>query len=109
MPDHLKQVLFNKEMEVAMMKIGSSLGTATATGTCSDLNQLEVATARTSAEEGGHFPMSVAVPEGRVHGGSLMAMLSAGSSSATSSGKGLASGDPSIPIKGYNTMPQSWI
>jgi hypothetical protein len=109
MPDHLKQVLFNKEMEVAMMKIGSSLGTATATGTCSDLNQLEVSTARTSAEEGGHFPMSVAVPEGRVHGGSLMAMLSAGSSSGTSSGKGLASGDPSIPIKGYNTMPQSWI
>jgi hypothetical protein len=109
MPDHLKQVLFNKEMEVAMMKIGSSLGTATATGTCSDLNQLEVATARTSAEEGGHFPMSVAVPEGRVHGGSLMAILSAGSSSGTSSGKGLASGDPSIPIKGYNTMPQSWI
>ncbi|XP_045819962.1 hornerin [Trifolium pratense] len=109
MPDHLKQVLFNKEMEVAMIKIGSSLGTAAAPRTCSDLNQLEVASTRTSAEEGGHYPMSVAVPEGRVHGGSLMAMLSAGSSSGTSRGKGLAISDPSIPIKGYNTMPQSWI
>jgi hypothetical protein len=109
MPDHLKQVLFDKEMEVAMMKIGNSLGTAAATRTCSDLNQLEVASARTSTEEGGHFPMSAAVPEGRVHGGSLMAMLTAGSSSGTSRGKGLASSDPSIPIKGYNTMPQSWI
>lgn len=103
-PDQLRQSLFDRDMEVAMMKIGS--GTAAA-----PLNQLELASARASADEGGHFPMSVAVPEGRVHGGSLMAMLTAGSGSGTrtSTGKGIANIDPSMPIKGYNVMPQSWI
>ncbi|XP_058732083.1 uncharacterized protein LOC131603684 [Vicia villosa] len=101
-PDQLRQVLLNKEIELAMMKTGSSFGTA-------HMNQLEIASACASAEEGGHFSMSVAVPEGRVHGGSLMAMLTASSGSGTSSGKALASMDPSMPMKGYNIMPRNWI
>lgn len=106
-PDQLRQVLLDKDMEGAMMKIGSSLGTVPRTS--SHMNQLENANARASAEEGGHYPMSVAVPEGRVHGGSLMAMLTANSGSGTSSGKGLASMDASMPNKGYNIMHQNWI
>lgn len=92
-PDELKH------MEVAMLKIGCSLGTAPPSA-CSGFNQYEVA----SAEESGHMPMSVAVPEGRVHGGSLMSMLT-GSSSGV---RGLAITDPSEPIKGY-VLPQNWI
>ena len=102
--DELKQVLIDKNMDVNMMKIGSSLGAA---ATCSDFEQLEAATAHVSVKEGGHLPMSVVVPEGRVHGGSLMAMLTGSSSRGSSSGRGLV-GDPSEPIKGY-AMPQSWI
>ncbi|CAK8579263.1 unnamed protein product [Lathyrus sativus] len=105
-PDQLRQVLLDKDMEGAMMKIGSSFGTTPRT---SHMNQHENANTGASAEEGGHYPMSVSVPEGRVHGGSLMAMLTASSGSGTSNGKGLAGMDPSMPIKGYNIMPQSWI
>lgn len=71
--DELKQLLVDKNMDIDMMKIGSSLGPA---ATCSDFKHYEAVTAHVSAKEGGHLPMSVAVPEGRVHGGSLMAMLS---------------------------------
>lgn len=107
--DELKQVLVDNDMDMAMMKIGSSLGPAAAPRTRSDLKQDEVASARVSAEEGGHLPMPpVAVPEGRVHGGSLMAMLTESSGRGSSSGKGLVSGGPSEPVKGY-FMPQSWI
>nr|XP_004503653.1 loricrin [Cicer arietinum]XP_004503655.1 loricrin [Cicer arietinum] len=96
----------SKPVEVTMMKIGSSIGNTAAPRTCSDLKQHEVASACASVEEGGRFPMSVAVPEGRVHGGSLMALLTSG---GTSSVKGLTGGDLSKPIKGYNILPQSWI
>ncbi|XP_061337813.1 uncharacterized protein LOC133284764 [Gastrolobium bilobum] len=105
-PDELKQVPVDKDMDMDMMKMSSSLSTA-APRACSDLKQYEVASAHVSAEEDDHFPISVAVPEGRVHGGSLMAMLTGSSSRGSSSGRGLVS-DPSEPIKGY-IMPQSWI
>lgn len=96
--DEVKQVLVDKNMDIDMMKIGPP---------CSNFKQYEAATVHVSAKEGGHMPMSVAVPEGRVHGGSLMAMLTGSSSCGSSSGRGLVS-EPSEPIKVYS-MPQSWI
>lgn len=102
-PGEPKQVLLDRDIEMAMMK-----GTAAAPRSCSVLKQYEVASADFSAEEGDHFPRPVAVPEGRVHGGSLMAMLTGNSSGGSSSRKGLASTNPSEPIKGH-FMPQSWI
>lgn len=90
-PDALKQVLVDKYVDMDMMKMGISGGIA----------------AHISAEEGDNLPTSVAVPEGRVHGGSLMAMLAGSSGLGPSSGSGLVS-DPSAPIKGY-MMPQRWI
>nr|KYP58663.1 putative WRKY transcription factor 19 [Cajanus cajan] len=104
-PDELKQVLVDKNMDIDMMKMGSSLGNA---ATCSDFKQYEAAaTGHVSSREGGHLPMSVAVPEGRVHGGSLMAMLTGGSSRGSCSGRDLVS-EPCESIKGY-PVPQSWI
>ncbi|XP_027342777.1 uncharacterized protein LOC113855359 isoform X2 [Abrus precatorius] len=91
--DELKLVLESKNMDVDIMKIGSA-----ALRTCSDFKLYEVASAHVSAKEGGHLPMSVAVPEGRVHGGSLMAMLTGGSGRGSSNGRGLVS-DPSKPIE----------
>ncbi|KAE9597790.1 hypothetical protein Lal_00041483 [Lupinus albus] len=91
-PGGLKQVLVNNYMDMDVMKMASSIGVA----------------AHVSAEEGIRSPMSVAVPEGRVHGGSLMAMLAESSSGhGTSSVRGPVS-DPSEPIKSC-IMPQNWI
>jgi len=102
--DELKQLLVDKNMDIDMMKIGNSLGPG---ATCSDFKHCEAVTAHVSAKECGHLPMSVAVPEGRVHGGSLMAMLTGSSSRGTSSGRSLVS-DPSEPVKGY-PVPQNWM
>ena len=104
-PDELKRVLLAKDMDMGMMKVTSSLGNA-APGTYSDIKQYEAASSNVSAEEGGHMP-SLTIPEGRVHGGSLMAMLSGSSVRGSSSGKGVAN-DPSEAVKGY-IMPRSWI
>ncbi|KAL2348000.1 hypothetical protein Fmac_002000 [Flemingia macrophylla] len=71
--NELKQMVINQAMDVAMMKMGSPM-----TGgviTCSDDIFHEVASTRLPAGEDGYTPMSVAVPEGRVHGGSVMALL----------------------------------
>ena len=106
-PDELKQVLLGKDMDMGMMRMGSTSLSTAALRTGSDFKQYELASTHVSAEEGSHLPMSVAVPEGRVHGGSLMAMLAGSSDRGSSSGKGLAS-DASEPIKGY-IMPRSWI
>ncbi|KAK7318159.1 hypothetical protein RJT34_02858 [Clitoria ternatea] len=100
--DELKQRLIDKNMDMDLMKIGTA-----APGACSDFKPYEVATVHVSAKEGVHLPISAAVPEGRVHGGSLMAMLTGSSARGSSGGRGLVS-DPSEPIIGY-PMPQSWI
>lgn len=96
-PDELKQVNMNMDM----MKIMGSLGSA------ADVKQYGVANAHVSAAEGGHLPMSVAVPEGRVHGGSLLAMLAGSSGPGSSSRSGLVS-DSSESMKSH-ALPQRWI
>ncbi|CBI34417.3 unnamed protein product, partial [Vitis vinifera] len=52
--------------------------------------------------------MGILAPEGRVHGGSLMAMLAGSPGLSPSDSKTLISGGPSEPRKPY-MMPQSWM
>ncbi|CAJ1927562.1 unnamed protein product [Sphenostylis stenocarpa] len=86
--DVLKQIVINQYMmDVDMIQI-SNPQTAGAM-TCSDAKLNEVASTHLPAGEDGHTPMLVAVPEGRVHGGSLMAMLKGNSGLGTSVGRGL--------------------
>ncbi|TKY70990.1 WRKY transcription factor 19 [Spatholobus suberectus] len=103
--DELKQIVINHDIDVDMMKMGSPRTDGAIT--CSDVELNEVESTCLPAREDGHTPMSVAVPEGRVHGGSLMAMLMGSSGLGTSSGRGLLS-DPSETIKA-SIAPQSKI
>ncbi|KAM5572300.1 hypothetical protein ABKV19_012386 [Rosa sericea] len=48
---------------------------------------------------------SVIVPEGRVHGGSLMALLAGGSDTANTN---IMGSDSSVPVKSY-MMPKNWM
>lgn len=77
------------EMNVDDAMTNGSIAT-TASGSCSGL------------KNGGSSvgQPSVIVPEGRVHGGSLMALLSGGS--------GTAGSDSSLPMKPY-MMPKNWM
>ncbi|XP_027360520.1 uncharacterized protein LOC113868811 [Abrus precatorius] len=104
-PDELKQSVIDKDMDVDMMNMSSSPQTAGAITYC-DVKINEVAIHRPAGPDG-HMPMSVAVPEGRVHGGSLIAML-VGSSSLGSGSERSPVSDPSEPIKAC-TVPQSWV
>ncbi|KAF8412170.1 hypothetical protein HHK36_000128 [Tetracentron sinense] len=55
----------------------------------------------------GHPPVPVSIPEGRVHGGSLLAML-VGSTDLGPSNKNQVLGGPSEPGKSY-MIPHSWM
>ncbi|KAL5181958.1 putative WRKY transcription factor 19 [Glycine soja] len=100
--DEPKQIVINQDIDVDMMKMGSPR--AAGVITCSDVKLNEVASTRLPSGEDGHTPMSVAVPEGRVHGGSLMAPLMGSSGLGTSSGRDLLS-DQSETIKA-GILPQ---
>lgn len=89
-PDELKQVVTVRDMDMNLKKVETA-----------------AVSARVSAGEGSHLPMSVAVPEGRVHGGSLLAMLAGSSGLGSTSRRGLVS-DPSELVKPY-VLPRSWI
>jgi len=88
----LKQIVINEDMDVDMIKMGNPQTDDPITCSVAKLN--EVTSTHLPAGEDDHTPILVAVPEGRVHGGSLMAMLKGNSSLGTSDGKGLLS-DPS--------------
>ncbi|XP_020204651.1 uncharacterized protein LOC109789986 [Cajanus cajan] len=94
--DELKQMVINQDMDVDTMKMHSPRKAGLIA--CSDVKLNEVASTRLPVGEDGHTPMSVAVPEGRVHGGILMAKLMESSDLGTNSGRGLLS-DPSETIK----------
>ncbi|XVE57981.1 hypothetical protein DITRI_Ditri04bG0133100 [Diplodiscus trichospermus] len=93
--EKMKEIVTADDMIVDTMKVGNGLEDS-ADRTCSGLNQYGIPNAHNSVGEGG---LSVFVPEGRVHGGSLMAMLG--------KSEGLV-GDPSEPTKSF-MAPQSWI
>ncbi|KAK4844097.1 hypothetical protein QYF36_016430 [Acer negundo] len=95
-PEKMKEVATDDmNMEIVM---GSSAGRA-----YSDFKKAppNVPNPQISVGGGGISPMPAFVPEGRVHGGSLMAML-AGSSSLVSNSS------PLVPEKS-RMMPQSWM
>lgn len=105
-PEKSKEVI-TEEMTVDIMKMGSSVGTS-AGKTCSDLKKYEVLK-HITAGEGGLSSMSVLVPEGRVHGGSLMAMLTGSSDIGCSSSNKGRDGDPSSEPWNSYMLPQSWM
>lgn len=89
-PDELKHLAVVKDMEMEAKKMGSN-----------------AVNAHVSDGEGSHMPRPVPIPEGRVHGGSLLAMLAGSSGPGSTTRRGLVS-DPSVPNKPY-VLPQSWI
>ncbi|XVF13040.1 hypothetical protein REPUB_Repub08aG0173500 [Reevesia pubescens] len=101
--EKMKEIVTAEDMNVGIIKMGSGIEALAGTN-CSGLNQYGLPNARNSVGEGG---FSVFVPEGRVHGGSLMAMLVGGSGLGLGNSEGLA-GDPSEPSKSF-MAPQSWM
>ncbi|KAE8055427.1 hypothetical protein FH972_012267 [Carpinus fangiana] len=91
-----KEVI-TEDMNVDVLKIGNSMATS-AGRTHSDL--------KLSVREGKIPSVPVYIPEGRVHGGSLMALLTAGSDLGSSRGKAVVAS--SEPMKSYMT-PRGWI
>ncbi|KAM2938430.1 hypothetical protein FF1_038220 [Malus domestica] len=90
--EKMKEVVIADDMNVDVMNIVSGIRTS-ATGTYSDL------------KHGGQSSVPTLVPEGRVHGGSLMALLAGGSSDANTNSMGSNS---SGPKKSY-MMHQNWM
>ncbi|EEF51275.1 transcription factor, putative [Ricinus communis] len=101
--EKMKEVMIAEDMNVD--NLGSSMGASSSKST--DLKHFGVPNAHIPAGEAGMSSMPVFVPEGRVHGGSLMAML-AGDSSVGSSSNLVVAGNPSDPRKTY-MVPQSWM
>lgn len=82
------------EMNVDYAMTVGSIATNSASRSCSDL------------KHGGNSvgQPSVIVPEGRVHGGSLMALLAGGSDANTN----IMGTDSAVPMKSY-MMSQNWM
>ncbi|XP_022760850.1 uncharacterized protein LOC111307008 isoform X3 [Durio zibethinus] len=87
----IKEIVTAENMNVDIMKMGSGVE-ASAGIIYSGLNHYGVPACK-SVGKGG---FSTFAPEGRVHGGSLMAMLAGGSGLGSGNSEGLA-GDPSEP------------
>ncbi|KDP25357.1 hypothetical protein JCGZ_20513 [Jatropha curcas] len=101
-PQKLKEVAA-EDMNVDIVKMGSNLG-ASASKPTSDLKDFAVPNAHIPVGEAGLSSVPVFVPEGRVHGGSLMAMLAGGSGTGSRS----LGSDPSEPQKSF-IVPKSWM
>ncbi|XVF51394.1 hypothetical protein PTKIN_Ptkin04bG0181700 [Pterospermum kingtungense] len=95
--EKMKETVMDEDMNVDITKMGSG-GEALA-GSSSGLNHYGI-----PVGEGG---FSVFVPEGRVHGGSLMAMLVGGSGPGSSNSE-RSVGDPSERSKSF-MVPKSWM
>ncbi|KAJ4832354.1 hypothetical protein Tsubulata_002152 [Turnera subulata] len=103
-PGKMKDIAPAEDMSVDIVKMATIMGTS-AGRTNPNMNHFGVSNAHLSGA--GPSSLPVLVPEGRVHGGSLMAMLTVGSGVGSSSNHG-GVGDPSDQRKSYIT-PQSWI
>lgn len=95
-----------EDMTVDIVKMGTSAGDSMGR-TTSGLKHFGVTNAHLSAREAGLSSKPAFVSEGRVHGGSLMAMLAGGSGVGTCSDQ-IVAGDPSEPRKSY-LMTQNWM
>jgi len=101
-----KEVVTVEDMTVDIVKMGTSARDSLGR-TTSDLKHFGVSNAHLSASEAGLSSMPVFVSEGRVHGGSLMAMLAGGSGVGSCSNQ-IVAGDPPEPRKSYITT-QNWM
>ncbi|XAR70231.1 hypothetical protein NMG60_11027019 [Bertholletia excelsa] len=99
--EKMKEVVNVEDMNVSITKVETS-GLTMSGSSGFDWNQLGFPQARVSIGEGGLSSAPVLIPEGRVHGGSLMAMLTG------SSGSKIVFGDPLEPGKSY-MMPRNWM
>ncbi|KAJ7010558.1 hypothetical protein NC653_001113 [Populus alba x Populus x berolinensis] len=101
-----KEVVTVEDMTVDIVKMGTRARDSSGR-TASDLKHFGVSNAHLSASEAGLSSRPVFVSEGRVHGGSLMAMLAGGSGVGSCSNQ-IVAGDPPEPRKSYITT-QNWI
>lgn len=102
----MKEVASPEDMNVDIVKMAATLGTSVSIGT-SDLRYVVVPNAPLTVAEPGQAALPELISEGRVHGGSLMAILSGGSSVASSSNQVVAG--ESADLRNSNIMPQSWM
>ncbi|KAF8379634.1 hypothetical protein HHK36_029076 [Tetracentron sinense] len=113
-PKKMKEVITVEDMHVGVMEIGSSGGNWTAWNGFDSKSYGHPAISLQIPQpvnsligKAGALPVPVSLPEGRVHGGSLMALL-AGSTGLSPSGKNQEVGGPSEPVKSY-VMPHNWM
>ncbi|KAE8722500.1 putative WRKY transcription factor 19 [Hibiscus syriacus] len=98
----MKGIATTEDVNVDTMKMWSGIEPS-AGRTCSSLNQYGLPYGSSSVSEGG----SAFVPEGRVHGGSLMSMLAGDSGLASVDTAGFA-GNASEPNESFKS-PQNWM
>lgn len=104
--EKMKKAVIAEDMSVDIVKMGTNIGASASIAT-SDMKTLGVPNVQIPVGEPGLPTISVFIPEGRVHGGSLMAMLASGSGIGSSSSQ-IINGDSSESRKSY-MMPQSWV
>lgn len=95
-----KSINCGETMNVDLIKTGfTGLNAIGSTAHNAEIPQLSSAEKR---------PHPSPVPEGRVHGGSLMALLSSGLSLDPSTSSNYFGGGPSVPME-YQVTQQSWL
>ncbi|XP_050227273.1 uncharacterized protein LOC126676942 [Mercurialis annua] len=100
-PRKMKELVIAEDMNDDVVNVGTQIEASSYKTT--DMEHFGGPNAHLSSGEAGFRSVPVFVPEGRVHGGSLMAMLSIGSSSNR-----VVAGNPSDPRISY-MMPRSWM
>ncbi|CAK9172402.1 unnamed protein product [Ilex paraguariensis] len=95
-PEKMKEVVYADDMRIDVMNLESSVG-------YNGSRWKHFGVQQASLPDGGGS--SVMIPEGRVHGGSLLSMLAGSSGLGFGSGKSIGGG-PSEPEESY-MMPQS--
>ncbi|KAF5730042.1 hypothetical protein HS088_TW20G00412 [Tripterygium wilfordii] len=86
--ENIKEVIDVEDMNVDVVKMDNAVGNS-AVGSYSDLKQQGLPNDHIIDGKGGLSAMPVFIPEGRVHGGSLLAMLTGSSGLGSSSTNGL--------------------
>ncbi|GFZ01313.1 hypothetical protein Acr_14g0009480 [Actinidia rufa] len=106
-PEKMKEVVNMEDMNVDIMKMGSSGVTGLGGPSNFAWKQFGLQQAHLPVGDGGLSATPVLVPEGRVHGGSLIAMLTE-SSGCRLNGSNSVVGGPSEPGKSYR-KPLNWM
>jgi hypothetical protein len=104
--EKMKEVVTAEDMTIDIVKMGTSAAASTGR-TTTDLKHFGDSSTPISVREAGLSSIPVFVSEGRVRGGSLMAMIAGGFGVGSSSNQVVA-GDPSEPRKSY-VIHQNWM